>query len=301
MARSHFLDPLRSASEPSPLVVRHHSELGSWESVEREPSSHLRRYIDGPYQGWVENTNGVLRRREIPASIIPIILNLGPPYGIVDPKVPSERPRLVGSFVAGLHDTFAETESNGYHTCVQVNLTPIGGHLFFGVAMHTLAHRVVELGDILGPPARRLEDAMAEASDWERRFDVLEAFISDRIFSARAASPGVVWALEILNKSAGLSNISTLATELGWSHKHLIAKFHEQIGLPPKTVARVLRFHRAIDLLQQRDIPRWVEIAQICGYYDQAHLIRDFRQFAGSTPSEYLGRRLPDGGGLKGD
>ena len=106
------------------------------------------------------------------------------------------------------------------------------------------------------------------------------------------------WAWGRLRASAGRTPIGGLATELGWSHRRLIARFRESIGLPPKALARVLRFERVAQLLQVADEPRLARVALECGYYDQAHLNRDFRQFAGITPTEYLARRLPSAGGV---
>jgi AraC-like DNA-binding protein len=93
--------------------------------------------------------------------------------------------------------------------------------------------------------------------------------------------------------------VDTLAAELGCSRRYLVAGFREQVGVPPKTLARILRFHRAVGMMGSG--PGWAEIALSCGYYDQAHLIRDFNQFAGSSPSDFARRRLPDGGGVVGD
>jgi AraC-like DNA-binding protein len=70
--------------------------------------------------------------------------------------------------------------------------------------------------------------------------------------------------------------------------------------MPPKALARILRFDRVAERLLAVTEPRLAEVAYDCGYYDQAHLNRDFREFARTTPSAYLARRLPDGGGVTG-
>jgi AraC-like DNA-binding protein len=118
--------------------------------------------------------------------------------------------------------------------------------------------------------------------------------------AARPPSEEVSWAWDKLKSTGGLISIGALAEDLGWSRKHLIHRFRGQVGMPPKTVARLLRFHAALEQLKRSDGTRWVEIAHSCGYYDQAHLIRDFRDFAGCAPGEFLGRLLPEGGGVSG-
>ena len=84
--------------------------------------------------------------------------------------------------------------------------------------------------------------------------------------------------------------IRTLAGELGWSHRHLIARFRREIGLPPKAVARIVRFERALRLARQAEPPAGRRSPGTCGYADQAHLIRDFRAFAGTTPGAWTRR-----------
>ena len=79
-----------------------------------------------------------------------------------------------------------------------------------------------------------------------------------------------------------------------------VAQFRREVGLPPKTLARILRFHRARGLIVAPGGADFAEVADLCGYYDQAHLIRDFREFAGCTPAEFRRRRLPDEHGIAG-
>jgi AraC-like DNA-binding protein len=86
--------------------------------------------------------------------------------------------------------------------------------------------------------------------------------------------------------------VGALAGEVGWSRKHLINRFRDQVGLSPKVMARVLRFHRAVDLLAH-GVPSYVDVAVTCGFYDQAHMNREFRALAGCTPGELAAPRRP--------
>jgi AraC-like DNA-binding protein len=239
-------------------------------------------------------------RREVPSGIIPIIINLGPAYGLIDPTG-RRKPRYVGSFVAGLHESFAVTESGSYAICVQINMSPLGAYQFLGVPMNSVVNQVIELEDVLGSTVRSLIAQLQDDSDWESRFAMLDLFIANRVAQAKPPSTGICWAWRQLIETGGLIGAGALAAELGCSHKHLITQFRREIGLPPKTLARIVRFSRVADILKRNEVASWVEIAYRCGYYDQAHLIRDFREFAGSTPGEYVGRILPDGGGVAGD
>ncbi len=96
-------------------------------------------------------------------------------------------------------------------------------------------------------------------------------------------------------------NIARLANETGWSHKHFIARFRDETGVAPKTAARLIRFHRVVQAITPGKKPVWSDIAVATGYYDQAHMAREFREFARCTPTELWMRRLEDGGVFGGE
>ena len=282
---------------PNTRRIRHDSELGRWEVAFREPDPRLRPYVQ-TYAGFDER--GILfhRRRELAIAHIAVIFNTGPAFRISDPRETGEPETFRGAFVGGLYDSYVVTEGSGASRGVQVNFTPVGAHLFLGLPLREVAQQVVDYGD-LGPEARRLEQRLGELDDWDECFDLLDVAITARIAAARPPWAGVAWAWDRLCTSHGTVDIGSLSAELGCSRKHLIAQFREQAGLPPKSIARILRFQHAVGLLQSTEAMPWAELAFECGYYDQSHLIRDFNQFAGSPPSDFLRRRLPEGGGMR--
>ena len=244
-----------------------------------------------------EETHAPLCRRELPADIAPIIINFGAPFRFYDPADPS-RWTEARSFMAGAFDTYVLVGSTGSYACVQINFTILGARLFFGRPMCELTNRVVSLEDAFGAEARRLAMALYDAGDWAARFDLLDREISARIARATLPPPAVTHVMRRLVRTHGAVAIGALAGEVGWSHKHLVAQFTEQIGLTPKTLARVLRFGRAAERLARSTGGHLADIALDCGYYDQAHFTRDFRAFAGVTPTELLASRLPNRGGF---
>jgi len=276
----------------------HAAVWGSFKLARAEPAPHLRGYVTR-YTGWWERTAHAVRRTEVPAVEVPLILSFGPPTLVHDPSRPDAPPARVTSFMAGLYARAVTVGHEGEGDAVQVDLTPLGALRFLGMPLGELAHRSVELSDLLGREADRLVEALATAPGWEARFDLLDAAVTRRIAAGRPASPDVERAWARLVQSGGAARVDELAADLRCSRRHLSARFREELGLPPKALARVLRFQRALGLIRAgRD---WAPIAQACGYYDQPHLNREFRDLAGATPGEVRARLLPGDGGLRPD
>lgn len=270
-------------------VRRRESELGSWENVERAPHESLRAHVLS-YQGYTQETRDLAIDRHVPGTFVPLIIGFGAPLRHSSRYL---EPVVHGSFVAGLHDTAVITENTGDACGLQINLTPIGAYLLFQRPMHELANTVVSLEDAFGADATLLTEALFEARAWDLRFDLLDAAIAARITQAKPASPGVSWALRHIRASYGNVSITGIAERLGWSRKHLVSQFREQVGLPPKTYARVARFSRAMAFVRRGEELRWTDVAHACGYYDQAHFIRDFSEFAGVSPTRFIDSPSP--------
>jgi len=188
------------------------------------------------------------------------------------------------SFVAGFHDTFAVTEFAGSQCGLQVDLTPLGAHRLLGLAGDDLRGGSLQLSDVLGRDGDELVARLVDAPDWAARFALADEFLLRRSLAARAVDPEVGWAWDRLWRSGGRLRIATLAGEVGWSRRHLAGRFRHQVGLGPKEAGRVLRFSRAVRLLDRT--PSLSDLAAGTGYADHSHLVREFHALAGCTPSQ---------------
>jgi AraC-like DNA-binding protein len=251
--------------------MRMETELGFWELVEGTPHALLRPYVRGSYEGFVQALRAPVRRLQVPHAGIVLIIGFGPSIR-VDGAYHT-------SFVAGLHDGPVIVADDGRQACTQVNLTPLGARMLLDMPMRELTRHTVALEDVVGTD---LPERLAELDGWPARFARLDEFLLRRLREARMPRPDVVYAWHRLEETRGRIAVAELCRELRCSGRHLAARFGEEVGMPPKTFARVLRFERAVALLRAGVAP--AEVAAACGFADQPHLNREFRALAGRPP-----------------
>lgn len=250
--------------------------------VRRQPAASLAGIVTD-ICGYREIRCGHFRIVEYASLTVPLVISFADPFAIGLGRDPGDNDRFA-SFAAGIYAGPVIIESSGAACCVQVNFTPLGARQFFGLPMSELRDRMVGLDDALGFDGIALRERLGEASDWDTRFDIAEGFIAGRLAEANALSLEIAWAYRTVIASGGRTRVSAIAGEIGWSRKHLAAKFSDAIGIGPKTLSRIARFNRALSLSKRQD-DDWAGIAADCGYADQAHLVREFRQLAGETPT----------------
>lgn len=276
-----------------PRLLRHESEAAAFLLVEGEPDPRLRPFVRR-YAGYREEIAGSGAHLEPPTPKAVLIVNFGAPFEIDYPDDGLGWRRL-DSFLAGFGERRAANRATGLSHCLQVDFTPLGARLFLGLPMDGLANRCVSLGELLGAAAERLRDRLAGATGWAARFALLDALLLNRAAGGEGLLGSRSWRLAAwlerrLVASGGRAVIASLAAAAGVSHRHLVAVSRAELGVAPKTYARVLRFNCAQALIAAAPRPDWAGLAVEAGYYDQAHLIREFRALAGETPAR-LGRR----------
>ena len=203
--------------------------------------------------------------------------------------------RLPDAWLGGLADGPTIVGVGETYGSIDLKLHPLGAYRLLGLPMSELAGVCVPLSDVFGRAGALLVERLRSLAGWDERFDVLERFLVARLERGPEVDPAVAWAWQRLGATAGRVRIEQLAGEVGASRRYLSGRFDEQVGVSPKTAARLLRFADVRRRIE-RAPSRWAEIAFDAGYADQSHLNREFQQFAGTTPTDFAARMIPDGG-----
>jgi AraC-like DNA-binding protein len=197
--------------------------------------------------------------------------------------------RLRGGVVQGPHDRFNVRGTEGPSAVLGVHFKPGGAAALFGGALPELRNRTVLLDEVWGaPPARELRESLQEAPTPAVKLRRMERALWRRLRDAPAPDPMVAATLAALNRDPSQALIEPLQRASGCSPAQFIRRFEQAVGLTPKRYARVLRFGALLPRLVRQAPRDWAQVAVEGGYFDQSHLIHEFRRIAGITPGEYV-------------
>jgi len=227
----------------------------------------------------------------LPSRHAHLIIGLGEPIDVLQMPNPTQRAGRFTAIVCGLQDAPATVRRGSSFEGLHVFLTPFGVRAILGVSAAELASRVFGLSDLWGRAATDLIDRLRDAVTWQTRFAVLDDVFLRALIPIEGR-PALVWAWKQLAASHGRGSIEGLARHIGWSRQHFTERFRCDLGVGPKTAARIFRFERACRLIKHVRAPL-ADIAVACGYHDQAHLSRDWNALAGCSPRAWIASELP--------
>lgn len=213
-----------------------------------------------------------------------LIINLADPFRAVPRGRPPEL-QPVTMLVGQITGPFA-VEPTGRIDLVGVRLEPFGAVGLFD-PMTALTDRWADGNDI---PSARLTDARAalqQAGTAEARAALLDHHLGRVLAEGRQPDPRVEAAVGAIRATHGATPLDRLAQELGTTPRNLQRLFRHDVGITPKLLARITRFQRVLGAWRT-DPTTLARVAAECGYFDQSHLIRDFRDFAGAAPAGFL-------------
>ena len=260
----------------------------------RVPHPALAAYV-GAYTGYRHALDPRAVHHGLPAPAATVVISFGQPLDVGWLDQP-ESQATYWMLASGLHTAPALIRTHGHQHGIQLSLTPLGVRALLGLPIGVLGatmtgHDNLPLG--LGPDTY---DAIASATSWAERFDVLEAQLlrlsaSHRVNPAHLIRPELAEGWRLLTRSRGRLPVAEVAARVGWSRRHLAARFAAEYGVGPKQAGRLIRFSHAQALVRAgRSLG---DTAYTAGFSDQAHLTREWRLLAGQTPSQTLAEVFP--------
>ncbi|MHA6203940.1 helix-turn-helix domain-containing protein [Dyella soli] len=169
---------------------------------------------------------------------------------------------------------------------------PGGAHALTGEDHRVLVERDIGLEDLFGHSAHQLREQLLDTPDARIRLAVLERWLLARMRLPRLA-PEVAHALEQIARLPQVVRIGALVRDTGLSDYRFGRLFRRQVGMGPKRYARLMRFRAVVDAVYRCSTVDWSGVAADGGYGDQAHLVHEFRDFAGVTPTAFMAARGP--------
>jgi len=260
------------------------------EAATARPRGVLGRYVR-EHQGYRQRAVEPAQHLGMPSPYMTVIFTLAEPLEIARHADPRQSPGVYSSMVGGLHSSPALVVHHGAQSGIQLQLSPLAARPLAGLPAGELASMDIAAEEILGPLATQVSERIQAAGIWSARFAVLDQLLGDALHVEQTVPDEVARAWTLLLRSGGTVPISEVARDVGWSQRHLSNQFTREIGLRPKMAARVIRFHRARHVLQRNvggGRPNIAGVAAQCGYFDQGHLIRDWQQFTGLSPTNWI-------------
>lgn len=228
------------------------------------------------------------QKRVFPNNQVDIFFNLGDlNHGQLDQQ--SEGFAFRDIILSGLRSSFMQVLPTGYFDIVGLRFRLFGFSDLFGVPAVEISNANVALTDVLGHDSLGLRERLHATPDPLLRLALLEGWLLDRVAKRGTTSDIRLWnRIEQRIRQRKISSGDGLAALFGYSYKHTLQLFTQRAGLHPKTIGRIYRFNCLLAALRESPGESQAALAYHCGYSDQSHMIREFRQFTGFTPLQFL-------------
>ena len=255
-----------------------------------KPVPPLSRFVD---IFWLYEGRGTEHKTEciLPTGTLELAINLRQnELRFYDTEHPENCSRFSGAVVSGAHGRGFTPDSEEEIFIIGVHFKPGGAFPFLGLPASELADTHVDLETLWGSSARRLRERLSEATTSAERFQLLQEALLNRLCQRVEKHYAVSAALEMFGKNQPGPAVRAIAKYLGLSQRRFIQVFKAEVGLTPKLFSRIQRFQQTRTRIQQNRSPNWADLALDLGYFDQSHLIREFVEFSGLSPTDYLNR-----------
>lgn len=229
-----------------------------------------------------------ISQRIIPHGCIQLVFYRNTPVILSLPF--QQEQRYSRALLCGQTTRFFDLMPAGHLKMIAIVFHPFGAKAFFPIPMDKLADRVTAAEDLEIPALTDLVNRITDTEEDDLCIGHIEHFLWNALSPIKDYNYNrMLAAIREVNQSNGELRIAWLAESVCLSYKQFQRIFMEHIGINPKDFVRTVRFQQALYILQTRPDTPFSQLAHECGYYDQSHMVNEFKTFSGYTPSEYIG------------
>ena len=255
--------------------------------LRHQPSLPLSAFVDSI---WYSERAALphVRERSLPTGCADIVIPLRQDFIVRFESADEPQARhFVGAVVQGPHDRFSVRGMGGPSSVMGVHFKAGGSAAFFGGAFADLRNRTMLLEDIWGATAVELRQQLQEAKSAREKIRMLERHMLGRLGDVPARDSMVQFALDAFGARPSAASVAEVQLACGCTPAQFTRRFEAEVGLTPKRYARVLRFNALLPAIVRHGPRNWAALASASGYFDQAHLINEFKRISGVTPTAY--------------
>jgi len=195
------------------------------------------------------------------------------------------QPRTI---IAGQMRHYALIEPTGRVKLFGVRFHPGGAHRLLHFSLSELTNKIIGFDEVWSRLGKELTEKIETADSVRERINTIEKAFITRLDQRSEDNKLIDAVVKMIVARDGLVSIDRLQNNLGISYRHLERKFKAVVGISPKFFCRISRFQKVFRAVERHQNLGWSFIASECGYYDQAHFIRDFKEFSGQNPSAFF-------------
>lgn len=228
----------------------------------------------------------------LPTATSILVLNFGTTYKKYKTEHATKCDIVTKSHIVGTRDMVEFMSMEGYVDLVGIHFKPGGLYALLQIPMKELNNQIVEADLLIKYLTAELEDKVQQAKTEEEKVAVISHILLKKLAGKETGNLLASQLTQYIIATKTKMNVRALAHELDLNYKSLERKSSAIIGVTPKRLTAVIRFYHVLKAVKDTEKTDWKEVAHACGYYDQAHLINDFKKYTNLPPDEFIGKQL---------
>ncbi|MES1249999.1 MAG: AraC family transcriptional regulator [Chitinophaga rupis] len=257
----------------------------------RQPDFPLNKYVE-LFTYYEARSEQHSIERLLPDGSVNLLIDLTTtPKYLFDPVTFEEKQKCERAWVSGMHSQFICISAAKEACMLVIRFRPGGSYPFLQVPLNELNDRVIDAEVLFGEKILFLREQLALTSSIREKFILTENWLLSVANFNQPIEAIISFAVARITQSPTLLSLEDIAAKSGYSQKQFIHIFKTHLGQTPKVYQRITRFNRVLQEIEKTQSVHWTRLCLDLGYYDQAHFIREFQEFAGFNPKDFLKQR----------